>query len=82
MAERVVTETEEELAYQPARSRRQSSPSGKSGDHEHRKIRTIIGILAILAGIYLTISLISSHSPTVWCRIMAALWALIFLILS
>ena len=59
MAERVVTETEEELAYQPARSRRQSSPGGKSGDHEHRKIRTIIGILAILAGIYITISLIS-----------------------
>ena len=59
MAERVVTETEEELAYQPARSRRQSSPGGKSGDHEHRKIRTIIGILAILAGIYLTIALMS-----------------------
>jgi len=59
MAQRVISEVEDEFSYKPSRSRRQSSPAGRDDRHEHRKIRIIVGILAILAGIYLTISLVS-----------------------
>ncbi len=59
MVERMVTQSDEELAYQPRTSRRQFSSNSKSRQHEHRKIRIIVGILAILAGIYLMIALLS-----------------------
>ncbi|HMK61936.1 MAG TPA: DNA translocase FtsK [Dissulfurispiraceae bacterium] len=59
MAQRVVSEAKDDYSYQPSRGRRSALPSGRSDVHEHRKLRIIVGILAVLAGIYLTISLIS-----------------------
>lgn len=59
MAERMFTEPQDDLTYQPVRRQRRSSQGDKIRRHEHRKIRIIIGIISILTGIYLTIALIS-----------------------
>ena len=60
MAESVNRLPEEESDIPLVRNRRQSSPGNQDlQHHQHRKIRIIVGILAILGGIYITIALAS-----------------------
>jgi DNA segregation ATPase FtsK/SpoIIIE, S-DNA-T family len=59
MAERIITSEEDELLNQPARRRRPESSSAKESESRTRKKRAIIGVLAILGGIYLSLTLIS-----------------------
>jgi S-DNA-T family DNA segregation ATPase FtsK/SpoIIIE len=59
MAERLIPLEEEELLNPSAPRRRQSAGSQKNQDGQAKKIRAIIGVLAILGSIYLALTLIS-----------------------
>jgi DNA segregation ATPase FtsK/SpoIIIE, S-DNA-T family len=60
MAERIVIPEEEELPEAPVRRKRAEGNSQKKKDRP-RKMRAIIGVLAILGGIYLAVSLFSYY---------------------
>jgi DNA segregation ATPase FtsK/SpoIIIE, S-DNA-T family len=58
MAERIIISEEEELP-EPSPRRKRSDSGGKKQETRHKKIRAIIGVLAVLGGIYLALALMS-----------------------
>jgi|WetSurMetagenome_2_1015567.scaffolds.fasta_scaffold00736_12 DNA segregation ATPase FtsK/SpoIIIE, S-DNA-T family len=59
MAERIISIEEEELLEQPVRRRRSDPGNRKKEDVRPKKFRAIIGVLIILFGVYVAITLFS-----------------------